>query len=205
MKIKLLSVLLVSGLFALTSCTKDAMMSDSQLIQAIQKASKQEVDATQLPAPATTVLSDELADYYNARTLLASELGYEARMTEGERPDDGSEGDEYDDRRRRYWYFDLNGRPLGERPDDGSEDGDDDRPDDGSEDGDDDRPDDGSEDDGDEDRPDDGSEDDGDEDRPDDGSEDDGDEDRPDDGSEEDGDEDRPDDGVEEADDTDRG
>ena len=134
-------------------------MSDSQLIQAIQKASKQEVDATQLPAPATTVLSDELADYYNARTLLASELGYEARMTEGERPDDGSEGDEYDDRRRRYWYFDLNGRPLGERPDDGSEDGDDDRPDDGSEDdGDEDRPDDGSEEDGDEDRPDDGVE-----------------------------------------------
>jgi hypothetical protein len=186
MKIEFLGILLVSGLVALTSCTKDAMMSDTELIHAIQKASKQEVDATQLPGSANAVLSEQFADYYNARTLVASELGYEAQMTEEERPDEGFEGDFSDDRRESYMYFDLDGRPLGERPDDGSEDGD--RPDDGSEDGD-------------EDRPDDGSEEDGDEDRPDDGSEEDGDEDRPDDGSEEDGDEDRP----EEADDTDRG
>ncbi|MDA0941094.1 MAG: hypothetical protein O2990_08835 [Bacteroidetes bacterium] len=147
MKIKFLGILLVSGLVALTSCTKDAMMSDTELIHAIQKASKQEVDATQLPGSANAVLSEQFADYYNARTLVASELGYEAQMTEGERPDEGFEGDFSDDRRESYMYFDLDGRPLGERPDDGSEDGD--RPDDG----DDDRPDDGSEEDGDEDRP----------------------------------------------------
>lgn len=54
-------------------------------------------------------------------------------MTEGKRPDDGSEGDDYDDRRESYMYFDLNGSPLGERPDDGFKDIDEDRPDDGFE------------------------------------------------------------------------
>ncbi|MBL6594821.1 MAG: hypothetical protein ISQ99_03315 [Flavobacteriales bacterium] len=140
--LKFLSILFVMGVVILSSCNKEKMMTDSQLINAIQKASKLEVEAKDLPSASVGVLSRDFSEQQNERTLLANGLGYEVRMSSVDRPDDGS-----------------NGGGDGDRPDDGSNGGGDgDRPDDGSNgDGDGDRPDDGSDGDGDGDRPDDGS------------------------------------------------
>lgn len=147
MNFKFFSFILIAAL-AFSSCEKEEMMSDDELISAIQNASKQVVDAADLPFTAAAFLSSEFSDRYNERTLLANGLGYEVRMADGDRPDDGSDdgGDGDDrpddgsdddgdgDRIRSYVYFDLDGRQLGDRPDDGSGGGDDrdDRPDDGS-------------------------------------------------------------------------
>lgn len=162
---KFLSILFALGLITLSSCNKEEMMTDSQLINAIQKASKQDVDASHLPSSARIFLSSEFSERHNERTLIANGLGYEVRMDSGDRPDDGSDGEINDDRpdngsyndrpddgcdgcdeeRPVYVYFDLDGRPLGDRPDNHHEGGDEDRPDDGSGgDGDEDRPDGGS-------------------------------------------------------------
>lgn len=107
-------------------------MTDAELIAAIQNASKQEVNAADLPSAATAVLSTEFSERYNERTLLANGLGYEVRMAD--RTDDGSSGDDGDRTDDgSYVYFDLDGRQLGDRIDDGSGGDDDrDRPNDGS-------------------------------------------------------------------------
>ena len=135
MNFKFLSLMFIMGLglVSLSSCSKeDTVNDDSQLINSIQQASKQEVDSKDLPSAATDVLSFEYSDRYNAKTLMANGLGYEVHMANGDNP-------------RTYVYFNLNGRSLGERPGDGTDPGDgDDRPGDGTDPGDgDDRPDEG--------------------------------------------------------------
>ena len=121
------------ALLAFSSCDKEEMMTDAELVTAIQNAYKQVVDAEDLPSAARAVLSSEFSDRYNERTSLANGLGYEVSMADGDRPDDGSDVDDDGDRSRFYVYFDLDGRQLGDRPDDGSGGGDDgDRPDNGS-------------------------------------------------------------------------
>lgn len=126
----------------LSSCTNDnflssADMTDTQLIQAIQQANKQEVDAVDLPSNASAVLSNEFSQSLNQKTELASELGYQVLMvrTEGIRIGESSDV-----------YFNLNGRELREDNDRDDDDrDDDDRDDDGD---DDDREDDNRDDDG---------------------------------------------------------
>ena len=136
------------------------VMSDAQLISAIQQASKQEVNATLLPSAAADVLSKSFSGRLNERTMRASGLGYEVRLVDGSsrnddgsgggndpnrnddgsgggddpnRNDNGSVGDDDPDRPRSFVYFDMNGRQLGQRSDDGSGGGDDpNRNDDGS-------------------------------------------------------------------------
>lgn len=123
MNFKNLSILFFV-LLAFSSCTNediltDADMTDAQLIQAIQQASKQVVDAADLPSAAASALSSEFPESYNQRTELAADLGYEVRM-EIER---GNRiGDSFD------VYFNLDGRLIG----DDRNDDDGDRPNNGS-------------------------------------------------------------------------
>ena len=115
-------------LLAFSSCTNegiltDADMTDAQLIQAIQQASKQVVDAADLPSAAASALSSEFPESYNQKTELAADLGYEVRMVieGGIRIGDPSDV-----------YFNLNGRELREDNDRDDDDrDDDDRDDDG--------------------------------------------------------------------------
>ena len=123
MNFKFLSILCLIGLVAFSSCEKEEMKTDTELIAAIQNASKQEVNDGDLPSAATAALSTEFSEHYTERILLANGLGYELRMTDRDRIDDGcsgsgDDGDRIDD--GFYVYFDLDGRQLGDRPNDGS-------------------------------------------------------------------------------------
>tara|TARA_B100000902_G_C27151109_1_gene833785 strand:- start:105 stop:692 length:588 start_codon:yes stop_codon:yes gene_type:complete len=150
MKLKFLSILYIVGLVAFSSCEKEEMKTDTELIAAIQNASKQEVNDGDLPSAATAALSTEFSEHYTERILLANGLGYELRMTDRDRIDNGCSGSgddrdriddgcsgSGDDRDRIddgsgsgddgdrtddgfYVYFDLDGRQLGDRPNDGS-------------------------------------------------------------------------------------
>ena len=69
------------------------VMSDAELISAIQMASKQEVNAALLPSAAAGVLSKSFSGRLNERTMRANGLGYEVRLVDGSsRNDDGSGG-----------------------------------------------------------------------------------------------------------------
>jgi hypothetical protein len=97
----------------LASCqNSEDIMTDSDLIAAIQNSgNKALIDASTLPADATSVLNTEYSESHTEQAQLASELGYQVRVRRVRGTRMGERGDV---------YFDLNGREL--RPQRGSRD-----------------------------------------------------------------------------------
>ncbi len=94
----------VFAILAFTSCQKEnGEMSDAQLVDAIQKASKQNIDLADLPDPTKTTLNTDYTDDYVELAKLAPKLGYEVDIRKEKGPRVGERGQA---------YFDLNGREL---------------------------------------------------------------------------------------------
>ena len=96
---------LAMALFAFSSCSNDSdVMTDAELIQAIQTASdKQMVSAAGLPTDALALLTKDFTESYVDDAQLAAELGYEVRMRRGTGTRIGERSDV---------YFNLEGREL---------------------------------------------------------------------------------------------
>ncbi len=107
---------LLIGLLFFSSCDRtEEPMTDEELIQAIQDAEKENVDAASLPNDAQNLLSSDFSESYNEANLKAADLGYEIRMRRGEGSQIGTRTD---------LYFDLDGRRLGsDRNSDQTQDG----------------------------------------------------------------------------------
>ncbi len=84
--------------------TKDVVLDDIQLIEAIQKSvEKIEITSNELPTSSVSVLDEDYYDSYTDETLLAPELGYEVAMRKGK----GSLAGEL-----AQVYFNMQGRKL---------------------------------------------------------------------------------------------
>jgi len=105
MKLNLLYLLMLQ-VFIFGACTQEEateQMTDADLISAIQRAEKVEIDPSALPDNATVIVSRDFEDDYTDRALLATELGYEVRLR-------GSRGTRMG--QPTDLYFNLNGRKL---------------------------------------------------------------------------------------------
>ena len=93
------------AIISFSSCQKDkGEMTDSQLIEAIQKASdKQNIDVAELPSASVTTLTDEYGDENVDIAKLAPKLGYEVDF----KTETGSK-----ESVRKQAYFNLQGRLL---------------------------------------------------------------------------------------------
>jgi len=105
MKLNLLYLLMLP-VFIFGACTQEEateQMTDADLISAIQRAEKVEIDPSALPDNATVIVSRDFEEDYTDRALLATELGYEVRLR-------GSRGTRMG--QPTDLYFNLNGRKL---------------------------------------------------------------------------------------------
>lgn len=94
----------VLALFLFTSCDKEKVSDDAQLIAAIQAATdKQEIAINDLPSSSKTTLESDFKESFVQNKLLAPGLGYEITMRRGEGSFVGEP---------TAVYFNLDGRKL---------------------------------------------------------------------------------------------
>ncbi|MBC8320303.1 MAG: hypothetical protein H8E34_06255 [Bacteroidetes bacterium] len=104
MKLTILGFMAIAILVFLSCEKENKQMTDTQLIEAIQKAgNKQNIDAAELPSASISILEQDYSESYVDDAKLAPELGYEVDMIR----ERGSYIGE-----RSQAYFDLRGREL---------------------------------------------------------------------------------------------